>query len=787
MNPQHTEAKFAVGQPVSRKEDPRLLRGEGRFVDDINLPDQAYGLVFRSPIAHGRVHRLDLSAALTTPGVLAIYTAADMEAAGCASFPFPSPIKNHDGTPPAIPARYPLAGGKVRYVGEPLAFIVAETINAAKDAAELIDWDIEPLPALTDPVAALEPAAPQIHDTVGNQCIDWRYGDGAAVEAAFADAAHVTEIALTISRVAAVPTEPRSVLADFDPATDRFTLHLGSQGVIGMRAVLATVLNVDKERIRVLSGDVGGSFGMKSQQYPENVLVLHAARDLKRPVKWTDERTGSFISDTQGRDMQARAALALDAEGRFLALKIDMLGNLGAYPSPFGPLMPGVNIQKNAPGPYLTPLMAITSRSAYTNTVSIAPYRGAGRPEGVYVMERLIDRAARETSRDPAELRRRNLIPASAMPFTAASGLTYDSGDFATLLDKALDAADWQGCASRKSASQARGRLRGRAVTTYLEVTGPPGKELGGIRFGADGKVTILTGSHDQGQGHATTFAQLMVDRLGLPFDMIELVQDDSDELMLGGGTGGSKSTIASGNAFVQAADAVIEKGRLWAGQILEAAVEDIEFHAGAFQVAGTDRRIELRDLASQVKAEAPGTPDLPDSLDTELATDTPPSAFPNGCHVCEVEIDPDTGAVEIDRYTVVDDFGNLINPMLVEGQVHGGVVQGIGQALLEEMVLDADGQVLTGSFMDYGMPRADHIPDLKLDFHAVPATTNPLGVKGCGEAGTTGAMPCVINAVLDALAPLGVTDLDMPATPEKIWRAIDQAKSTKASTASRS
>lgn len=516
---------------------------------------------------------------------------------------------------------------------------------------------------------------------------------------------------------------------------------------------------------------------MKSQQFGENLLVLHAARDLGRPVKWVDDRSGSFLSDYQGRDMIADAALALNEEGDFLAMRIDMIGNLGAYMTPFGPVMPSGNIMKNAASLYKTPAIAVTCRCALTNTVTIAPYRGAGRPEGNYIMERLVDGAARETGHDKLELRRRNLIPAEAIPFKAASGMEYDSGDFPAILAEAVARADWDGYAARRAASEARGMLRGHAVTSYLEVTAGPGKELGAIRFDPDGRVTILTGSLDQGQGHATAFAQIVCERLGVPFEAIDLVQGDSDQLKMGGGTGGSKSAMASGNAFALASDAVVENGRQWAAHEMETAVEDIEFTAGEFRVAGTDRAIAIQELAAQVAA-ADSIPDgLPGSLDAELVTDTPPSAFPNGCHICEVEIDPETGHCRIDRYMAVNDFGNLINPMLVEGQTHGGIVQGIGQALMETAVYDDDGQLLTGSFMDYAMPRAGTVPSFDIGHHPVPATSNALGIKGCGEAGTSGAIPTAFNAILDALAPLGVTDLPMPATPQRIWRAIQETR----------
>jgi len=772
--------KFGAGQPVPRNEDPRLLRGEGCYTGDIGLPSQAYGYVLRSPHAHGIIRNLDVSGARAMAGVLAVYTFADLESAGYKPFPCGNLIKNHDGTDHESPARHALAGGKVKYAGEGIAFVVAETLEAARDAAEAIAFDVDPLPALLDPEAALQAGSPLIHDDAGNVCLDWRFGDLDAVEAAFAKAAHVTRLRIPINRVVVAAMEPRAAVGAYDAATDRLTLHVASQGVWGMRQTLAkAVLGIEVDRLHVLSHDIGGSFGMKSQQYPENLLVLHGARDLGRPVKWVDDRSGSFLSDFQGRDMIADGALALNADGDFMAMRIDVIGNLGAYATPFGPYMPSANIPTNAASAYRTPRIAATCRCVFTNTVPIAPYRGAGRPEGNYIMERLVDAAARETGRDPVALRRRNLIPPEAMPFKAASEREYDSGDFPAILAEALEKADGPGYEARRAASQARGALRGRGITCYLEVTAGVGKEMGGIRFRADGRVTIVTGSLDQGQGHATAFAQVVAGALGIPADRIDLIQGDSDELLFGGGTGGSKSIMGSGVALLAASEGVIEKGKPWAAHLLEAAVQDMEFSGGAFRVAGTDRSVSVQELAAQIAATVDKPAGLPDSLDHETVAETPPSSFPNGCHICEVEIDPETGSVRIDRYVAVNDFGNLVNPMLVEGQTHGGIVQGIGQALMETAVYDMDGQLLSGSFTDYALPRADDLPGFEIHHHPVPAKTNALGVKGCGEAGTSGAIPTVVNAILDALAPLGVTDIPMPARPEAVWQAIRAAART--------
>ncbi len=768
--------KFGVGQPVARKEDPYLVAGQGRYTDDIDLPGQAFAVVLRSPHAHGILRRVEVAAARAAPGVLAVYTAADLADYGPILCKLP--LKNQDGSPLFAPPRPVFATGRVRYVGEPLALVVADSLHAAEDAAELIEPEIEPLPAVADPGAALEAGAPRLHDERSNLCLDWRFGDTAAAERAFAQAAHVTRIKLVNNRVVVAPMEPRAALAAYDAESQRFTLHVGCQGVFGLRRALAEdLLKIEPERLRVQTFNVGGSFGMKSAAYPEYVGILHAARRLGRPVKWCDRRSGSFLSDQQGRATVVEAELALDGEGNFLAVRVETVADMGAYLTAFGPAMPCVNMQKNLPSLYRTKVVAIHTRCAFTNTVPIGPYRGAGRPEANYVMERLVDAAARETGRDPAALRRRNLIPAAAIPWTAASGLEYDSGDFAAVLADGLAKADWAGFAERRERSRANGKLRGRGLACYLEVTAPANPEMGGVRFEEDGRVTLITGTLDYGQGHASAFAQVLADRLGLPFEQIDLLQGDSDQLLAGGGTGGSRSIMSSGKAIVEAAAAVIEKGRQLAGHFLEAAVADITFEEGKFRIAGTDRAIPLLELAARARAASVLPEGLPASLDTALVAEGPPSAFPNGCHIAEVEIDPETGTAELVRYTALDDFGTLVNPMLAEGQVHGGVAQGIGQALMEQAVYDPSGQLLTGSFMDYALPRADGVPAIAVGFHPVPATSNPLGVKGCGEAGVTGALPAVMNAVVDALALRGVTHLDMPATPEKIWSALQSAR----------
>lgn len=766
--------KFAVGQPVRRTEDPRLLRGAGRYTDDVSLPGEAHAWIVRSPYPHGEIRDLDTAAAKAAPGVVAVFTGEDLQAAGYGSLPCTLPLKSHDGTPLIVPPRPSLAVGRVRHVGEAVAAVVAETAAQARDAADLVTFDVDPLPVNVDCTKAVisDPIWPD--HAPDNTALHWRGGDRAAVEEAFARAAHVTRLRLIDNRCAVATLEPRAAVADFDSENGRYILHVCSQGVFGMRGMLADhVLQVEPEKVHVLTGDVGGSFGMKSAAYPEYVAILHAAKTLGRPVKWCDERGMSFISDHGGRDAVMEAALALDAEGAFLAVKAEGHGNLGAYLSPHGPLCQTMNILKNIQSVYRTPAVWVDIRAVFTNTTPIAAYRGAGRPEGNYYMESLIDQAARETGHDRLDLRRRNMIPAEAMPYKAANGQTYDSGDFPAVLEDAVRRTALDGFAKREADSRARGLLRGLGVSTYCEVTATPGKEMGGIRFEADGTVTIVTGTKDYGQGHAATFAQILCDRLGVPFEAVRLHQGDSDELIAGGGTGGSRSVMASGRAILAAADLVVENGRAIAGALLEAAQEDIEFEAGVFRVVGTDRAVDIMTLAERARAMDPRPEGAPASLNAETVENLTDPAYPNGSHVCEVEIDPDTGVVRVDLYAMVDDFGALINPLLVEGQVHGGVTQGIGQALMEHAVYDPDGQLLSGSFMDYCLPRASDLPRFDFHSHPVPAKTTALGVKGCGEAGVSGSLPAVMNAVNDAVTRAGGVRVDMPATAERVWRAL--------------
>ena len=767
--------KFGVGQPVSRKEDPILLRGQGRYTDDINLQGQAYAVMVRSKVAHGVLKGIDAKAAAAMPGILAILTNADLEAAGFGPLKCAMNIPARDGSPMKTPPRPSLAKGKVRYVGEAVACVVAETAVQAKDAAEAVELDIEELPAVTSPPDALKPGAPQIHDEApGNLVLDFHYGDAEAVKKAFAAAAHVTRLEINSNRIIVNAMEPRSAIGSYDSKTERWTLPVGCQGVMGIRGGLAKdVLQVAANKVWVLTGNVGGSFGMKSQVYPEYGPLLLASKKLGRPVKWTDERSESFLSDHAGRDHQRVAELALDKDGRFLAVRLSGTGNAGAYIYP--PMPATTNAVKNLIDVYATPAMEVNAQVVFTNTTPVAAYRGAGRPEGNYYMERLIDTAAREMGIDRVELRRRNHIAPTQMPYKAPSGMNYDSGEFTAVLDKALAAADWNGFEARKAESAKRGKLRGRGLGSYLEVTGPPAKEYGGIRFEGDGTITMLSGTLDYGQGHATPFAQVLSEQTGIPFERFRLLQGDSDQLKVGGGTGGSKSALVGSQAFLEAGDKLIDQGKQIAAHVLEAATADIEFVKGRYVIAGTDRSISIVELADRLRGGLKLPADVPQSLDVSHISDNPPFSFPNGCHVAEIEIDPDTGTIEVVRYFMVNDFGTVINPMLVAGQAHGGVIQGIGQALMERTVYDPQGQPIAGSFMDYAMPRATDAPDFSIENHSVPCKTNRLGVKGCGEAGCAGALPSVMNAIVDALSTHGVTHIDMPVTPEKVWRVLNR------------
>jgi aerobic carbon-monoxide dehydrogenase large subunit len=769
--------KYGVGQPVRRKEDDTLVRGKGKYTDDFALPGQAYAWMVRSSHAHGIIRGINTAAAKAMPGVLGVWTGADLASTNYKPFICGLPLKNRDGSPLLQTNRMPLATDKVRFVGDPVAFVVAETLAQARDAAEAVEVDIEPLPAVTNAEEAAKPGAPQLYDHIPNNvALDFHYGDTAKIDAAFASAAHVTKLDIVNTRVAVVSMEPRTALGHYDKTSERYTIQVPTQGVSGNKATIARILNVPPEKVRVLTANVGGSFGMKNLNYPEYTCILHAAKEVGRPVKWTDERSTSFLSDSHGRAQIIHAELALDSDGKFLAVRLSGYGNLGAYITGVAPGPLSLNTAKNLASVYRTPLLGVDIKTVLTNTTLMGAYRGAGRPEANYYMERLIDRAADEMGIDRLTLRKRNFIKPAQLPFAAASGVTYDSGDFAGVFGKALEISDHANFTRRKRESRKRGLLRGIAVGSYLEVTAPPSGELGKITFEPDGSVTLTTGTLDYGQGHATPFAQVLSAQLGVPFEKITLEQNDSDLVRFGNGTGGSRSITASGQAVVEASALVVEKGKKAAAHFLEASEGDIEFANGRFTIAGTDRSIGIMELAERLR-EGKMPEGMPSSLDVDHATKEIASTFPNGCHVAEVEIDPETGVVKIVRYSGVNDFGTIVNPMIVAGQLHGGVAQGIGQALMEEVNYDSSGQPITGSFMDYALPRAEDVPPIAVGDHPSPAKSNPLGTKGCGEAGCAGSLTVIVNAVLDALSDYGIKQIDMPLTPEKIWRAIRDAK----------
>jgi aerobic carbon-monoxide dehydrogenase large subunit len=774
--------KFGVGQPVRRSEDPKLLRGEGQYTDDVSRTGQAYAVMVRSQEAHGIIRGIDANAAKTMPGVLAVLTAADLTGYGGLNCTLP--LKNRDGSPIHYVPRPALVGDKVRFVGDPVACVIAETVAQAKDAAEAVALDIEPLPAVLKPADTVKPGAPLVFDQVANNvALDYHYGNAEKVAEAFAKAKHVTRLETSNQRMIVASIEPRAAIGEFDAASAKWTLYSPSQGVHGLKTALMDILSAPADKVRVITGQVGGSFGMKAAVYPEYVCILHGARLLGRPVKWTDERSGSFVSDQHGRAQDMVIEIAFDENAHILAVRLSGFGNMGGYLAQFGPLLPTGNQVKNIASVYRTPLMEVATRCVFTNTGHVSAYRGAGRPEGNYYVERALDVAAAELGIDRIDLRKRNMIRKSDLPFNAASGMTYDNGDFLGVLKQALVMADYAGFKKRKRESKKRGLLRGFGVGCYLEVTAGGGKELGAIHFETDGTVTIITGTMDFGMGHATTYAQMLTDMLGVPFDRVRVVEGDSDRMAYGNGSGGSRSVMFTGAALTESSKIVIERGKQIASYVLEASASDIEFKAGRFTIAGTDRSIGLIELAQRLHGGVKLPDGVPNSLDTDHVGETPvPNAFPNGCHIAEVEVDPQTGHAQVVRYSAVNDLGTIVNPLLVEGQIQGGVVQGLGQALMEQAVYDSDGQMVTGSFMDYAMPRAHDAPMIAVASHPVPTKSNPLGAKGCGEAGTSGGLPAVANAVIDALSDYGIRHLEMPMTPARIWQAIDAAKQKQAS-----
>jgi aerobic carbon-monoxide dehydrogenase large subunit len=773
-----------IGHPVRRKEDFRLLTGKGSFADDLALPRQVHGCFVRSPHAHARIVAVDKTAALAAPGVLAVLTGVDYAAAGLGPIPHnpglsapPDVQARLCGGPPIATRHYPLPADRARFVGEQVVLVVAERIAAAKDAAELVEITYEPLPAVVRAADAIVPGAPILWDEApDNVCIDIEVGDAGATARAFAGAPHIVRLETWAQRVTGVPMEPRTIAADYDAASGRYTIYTGSgRGVAKVRTDLAQILDVPVEQVRCVCGDMGGNFGTRNLFYPEYALLAWASRLIGRPVKWTCERSDSFLSDWQGRDLTVVAELALDEEGHFLAVRGSNLSNLGGHATAFGPLQKGIGLMSNV---YAIPTVHFRGRGAVTNTVPTTPYRSAGRPEAIFVVERLVDLAANRLGIDPAELRRRNLIPARAQPFTNPAGLTYDSGDYPAAMATGLALADWDGFPVRHEAAKRRGKLRGIGLANYIEITTGVPRERAEITVLPEGRVELVMGTMNSGQGHETSFAQLVTEWLGVPFDSIVYLAHDTARVAAGGGSHSGRSMKLAATIVGQATDDIIAKGRKIASLLLEAGEHDIQFSEGRYLIAGTDRELGLFKVAQAAATRS----DLPAELRGPLAAASdqtlPVASFPYGTQICEVEVDAETGVVEIVGYAAVDDVGRAVNPMIVHGQTHGGIAQGVGQALLEHSHYDpATGQLLAASFIDYAMPRADTFPELKTALSEVPSPTNRLGVRSGGEGGTTPALAAVINAIVDALAELGVHHIEMPATPERVWRAIRAAR----------
>ncbi|MDE1969397.1 MAG: xanthine dehydrogenase family protein molybdopterin-binding subunit [Alphaproteobacteria bacterium] len=783
-----------IGDPVRRKEDLRFLTGKGHYTDDINRAGQVYAVFVRSPHAHAEIKSIAAKRAAGAPGVVAVYTGTDLIKAGLGTLPCGWGVKNKDGSPMAEPPHPVLASGKVRHVGDPVAVVVADSKAAAEEAAELIEVTYNALPSVTAVDAAVKAGAPRLHaEAKNNISYDWHIGDKTATDAAFARAAHVTTLDIVNNRLVPNAMEPRAYIGDYDRATGEHTLFTTSQNPHAIRLLMgAFVLHVPEHKLRVVAPDVGGGFGSKIFHYAEEAAVTWAATQLGRPVKWTAERSESFMSDAHGRDHVTHAELALDKDDKFIGLRVSTLADLGAYLSTFAAAVPTYLYATLLAGTYTTPAIYAEVKGVFTNTVPVDAYRGAGRPEASYLVERLVDKAASELKVDPAELRRKNFIPKDAYPYQTPVALAYDSGDYFSTLDLALKAADYSGFNKRRDDAKKRGKLRGIGLATYIEACGVAPSAVAGalgaraglyevaeVRVNPTGSITVFTGTHSHGQGHETTFAQVVAERLGIPVDQVQVAHGDTAQTPFGMGTYGSRSLPVGGSALVKALDKIEAKGKKIAAHLLEAAEADIEFQNGKFTVAGTDKSKSFGEiaLAAYIPHNYP-LETLEPGLDETAYYDPKNFTFPSGAHIAEVEIDPDTGTVELVNMTAADDFGRIVNPMIVEGQVHGGLAQGIGQALFEECRYDSEsGQLVTGSFMDYRMPRAGDLPSFAVETHATLCTHNPLGVKGCGEAGAIGAPGAVMNAVLNALSQLGVSNLDMPASPERVWRAINDRR----------
>ena len=785
-----------IGAAVKRVEDFRFLTGRGRYTDDIDQPNQLYAWILRSPHTHARIKSIDTSKAEAAPGVVAVYTGADLEAAGVGGLPCGWQVHSKDGSPMAEPPHPPLAQGKVRYVGDQVAVVIAESRAGGMDAGGLIEVDYEVLDPVLGLDAALESKTLVHDDAPGNLCYDWHIGEKDATDAAFADAAHVTSIDIVNNRLIPNALEPRAAIGDYNDATGEYTLYTTSQNPHVIRLLMgAFVLNIPEHKLRVVAPDVGGGFGSKIYHYAEEAIVTWAAGQLRRPVKWTAERTESYMSDCHGRDHVTNAELALDKDGKFLALRVSTKANMGAYLSTFAPCVPTYLYATLLAGVYTTPQVYCEVKAVFTNTVPVDAYRGAGRPEAAYLIERLVDRAARELGLDQIEIRRRNFIPNDAFPYQTPVALQYDSGDYGGTLDQALTAASVDSFAERKAEAAKSGKYRGLGYSTYIEACGiAPSSVVGSlgaraglfesaeVRVHPTGSVTLFVGSHSHGQGHETTFAQLVSDTLNLPFENIEIVHGDTGRIAYGMGTYGSRSIAVGGEAVMRALGRIIDKAKRIAAHKLEVSEDDIEFADGIFRVTGTDREATFGEVALEAYVPHNFPHDsLEPGLNESAFYDPANFTFPGGCHICEVEIDPETGVVEVIDFTAVDDVGRVINPMIVEGQVHGGVAQGIGQALLEGCVYDDTGQLMTGSMLDYTMPRAEDLPNFQVGTHVTLCAHNSLGTKGCGEVGAIGSPPAVINAIVDALSDLGVTDISMPATPQKVWQAIQDAQGRQA------